>query len=461
MLNMIPLLLLLILANMTPNWALLDYRTSIAGAPINIFDAAIVIAVIATLLPSRDRFAADRVHPLVVWICGALIVAGCGSAFLAQANGADDRYVMTATRDFFTIPACIYIGYRLLKSPSAAAVIPVAAVLASLFGAVMVMLFVRTTSETLSEESGRAFDELRVNSYAIGDAGNVAMSMALFGLVSRIRMMPRPVAFLVAGLGIGASFLIPHRGGWLCMLAAVVFAILFLPSESVGRRLRSLMMAFGGMAIVMTFAVLVVSAASGRDFGGYIYSRLISLVPGEHEGVSHHAWDTRIPGTIRELELWVQSPVIGKGFGIQEADLQTHQDLSYRHNTWTSFLAETGIIGLAAALMLTIGPIVIGMRMVRARLDKTSVLIGATSAVMGAGYLVAAFFSLSFNKQRHAIIMGLWCGIAMRARAMQLTQTRVMEEYGADVSADGFLIHDRFHFPDQPAAPHAAFSPSH
>jgi hypothetical protein len=418
------LLILITLLNMTADndAFVLTYRTTIAGFPVNVFDGLVIIAVVTSFIALFGRYPADRVHPLLKWIMATSAVTLIGASVVASSNLAMQRYFLMTFRNFLTLPAAVYLGYAAMKRPSFARWFTYALVVGSVASAVLVIHSAGSAGENI--EFGSSFDLLRNTSLG-GDAGCYATALALFAFASGAKIFNLPVRILLVIIGVTGAVFYPHRSTWL------TFAIVWSVSAFFVAKVRFSRVLFTGLvgAIfvggVATAGVFAYSQATGKDFTGWVQKRLISMLPGEHDGVQHHAWDTRLPGTIRELEIFAHEPLFGGGFSISDTDIQTHQDITYRHNTWTSFLAETGIVGFSTAVMIVFGTIIAGRRMVRDATDPGSVMLGAICASIGVYYLFAGLMSLTFNVQRHALDLGIACGVVLRCRAMQLTNKRL------------------------------------
>jgi hypothetical protein len=421
------MLILITLLNMTAdnNAFVLTYRTTIGGFPVNVFDGLIILAVAISFVSLLGRFQADCVHPLLKWILGASAITLIGASIVAASNHAMERYFLMVLRNFLTLPAAVYLGYAAMKRPSFARWFTYALVVGSLASAVLVIHNAGSAGEDI--EFGRSFDLLRNTSLG-GDAGCYATALAIFALASGAKIFNLPVRILLVIIGVVGAVFLPHRSTWLTFAIVWSLSAFFLAKVRFSRVLVTGLLGAVLIGSVATAGVFAYSQATGKDFTGWVQKRLVSMLPGEHEGVQHHAWDTRLPGTIRELEIFAHEPLFGGGFSISDTDIQTHQDIAYRHNTWTSFLAETGIVGFSAAVMIVFGTIILGRRMVRDATDRDSVMLGAICAAIGIYYLFAGLMSLTFNVQRHALDLGVACGVVLRCRAMQLTNKRLHAE---------------------------------
>jgi hypothetical protein len=174
------------------------------------------------------------------------------------------------------------------------------------------------------------------------------------------------------------------------------------------------------------------SALTGQDFTKKMTDRIYSMLPGETPGVKQRkAWDTRLKSTFKELEWWAGSPLYGRGFGIHDAKAPTltRAELEgLRHNTWVSTLAETGLIGFTAAALVFGGTFVVGRRLVRDATDRGALLVGALAVIAATMLGSLGLMTMSFNLVRGAIPIGIICGIALRARAMQLAAQRLQQQ---------------------------------
>jgi hypothetical protein len=156
----------------------------------------------------------------------------------------------------------------------------------------------------------------------------------------------------------------------------------------------------------------------------------MSLLPGDQDGVRSKAWDSRLPAIQRELEIWMQNPLMGKGFGIQFEEERTGLSSGrggFRHNVWSASLAESGPLGLAGYMLPPISAMWVGFLLVRRATDKGTMYVGALAAVVGCATFMLSFMTLSINTQRQAIPLGLICGMVYRCRSIQ----QALESQGA------------------------------
>ncbi len=156
--------------------------------------------------------------------------------------------------------------------------------------------------------------------------------------------------------------------------------------------------------------------------------RIMTLIPGSGEiGKQRNAYGERLPGALRELREWASSPIIGGGFAIDDTEEMGHI-ASLRHNTWTFELAETGLFGFAAFAFMVASTMVTGWRMVRDKLDKTTVLIGALGFMTGAYFIILGLCTQSFNQVRFGLPLFIVAGVVLRTRALQQAELQRLAE---------------------------------
>jgi O-Antigen ligase len=409
---------------------ILEYRYEVAGLPINMLDFGLAVMFVAALATmNRPKQHTDRTHPLLYWTIGFLSASVVCGIFGAFRNNVELRYWVTIMRNVMTLPLCIFLGYHLIRTPRHAKWATYVMILGSIGSGIFVLLFVRESGEAL-----KTFDMLRSTTHG-GDAGLYAMAFLAFAVIARAQFLPTWLSLALIPFSALCFFSLPHRSSWVTGAATMAFAVWLLPHVKFGRKA---VFAFGLGALLSVSIVMAISAYSqltGKDFGGYIENRLRSLLPGEDEyaGIADRkAWATRLPGVVREFELWIKSPLTGQGFGIQtqeEVGRMSEGAGSFRHNVWSASLAESGIFGLLGYMVPPITAMFIGFRLVRQAPDRGTLYLGALGAVVGCAAFFYSFMTLSINTQRIAIPLGLVCGMVYRCRAMQLTVAREYAGY--------------------------------
>jgi hypothetical protein len=422
------ILLTLINAAVGSRGFLFDFRFSLVGMPVNIIDVMVFLGVFLAMFQPRSSLRTPT-HPLFKWAVVLSVIGLLGGAVMGMANlsqGASVRNYVTYARNYLALPMGAMIGYRLLANARSVRVFPYVAAVAGCVTAVVMILTFRSRAARFGY--GSSIEVLRSIDYVIPYAG-IAAGLLAFSLASGVRLFPlllaAPMAALCA-LGGTASL---SRSDWLAMAAGVVGVFLCLPRE---RRMLRMVQAVcvTGLLVGGLFAgVYATSRMTGHDFFDKMMTRVRSMLPGEQEGVQAKAWDTRLYGAGRELEEFLQNPVLGRGFGIQDTGAMLDADnRGARHNSWTNALVETGLPGFAAAVLFVGGIVVIGRRMILSGTDRGSVLMGALGVVTGAHFFVLGMATGGFNNQRQGLLVGLTFGLVVRARAIQ--QAMVAEYAG-------------------------------
>jgi hypothetical protein len=409
---------------------ILQYRYEVAGLPINMLDfglALMLIVAIATM--SRPKYQADRTHRVLFWTIGFLVFSLAFGVFGALKNNVELRYWVTVSRNVLMLPLCIFLGYHVVRTPRHALWASYVMILASVASGIFVLLFVRETGEVLS-----TFDKLRKTSYG-GDAGLLGMCFLAFAVVSRLRFLPTILSVLLILFSAVCFFSLPHRSNWVMAVLTLLFSLLVLPRVTFGRKLGYSLFLGAAMGVTMLAAIGAYSQLTGRNFQEYIEQRINSLMPWAVEEAGNKdvkAWETRIPGAVREFQMWTESPLTGKGFGIQMEEEESRLSEGaggFNHNVWTASLAQSGVWGLLGYILPSISSMLIGFRLVRESNDKGLLYMGAMGAILGCATFFYSFMTMSINTQRQAIHLGLICGMVYRCRAIQLTMAREYAGY--------------------------------
>ncbi|MDB5321807.1 MAG: hypothetical protein JWN40_3438 [Phycisphaerales bacterium] len=437
--------ILLLLNSTLTNDFLFAYRKEIGGFPLNILDGMLALVFLQQLLSTRNKFRADRVHPLFIWSVSLLVLSIFIGIAGAAIQGTGAREYVTAMRNLLVLPASIFIGYTVAKTPRSAKTVTYIWLWCSLASAVIVMFLIRGTSEAVRE--GKSFDELRLIRYG-GDTGLTLAAFLVFAGVSRIRVFPRYLSRVMLVICTVGIFGVPHRGSYVTGVFTLLFAALVLARANWGRRLTMTFLGIIVMSSLLFGGVAGMSQLTGRDFKTYVVERrLKALLPFYDEETKTTVTATRLPGILAELKVWSESPVIGKGFAISSRVEAEVGAMGMNHNVWTSALAQYGPIGLAAFLVPIFGCIIVGYRMLRDSTDPHIAMFGALAAIMAFVALFWGSLSLSINQQRLGMMVGLMFGMAFRVRAMQLTLARegaasqyesgASPEYGYDYNEYG------------------------
>lgn len=410
---------------------LFTYRFNIGSLPINVLDVLIALGCVAGLTRiSRRNYPGEKLNPGFKWAVGLLMTACLTGSIGGMVHHTEMREIADMTRNVASLAACIYIGYFSISTLQQARWGAYLLIISSVCSALFVILFMRDSAATLKATSAN-INELRSVDRG-GDSGVAAAAFLAFSAVSGIRFFPRIVGIGLFGLCAVGMFAMPHRSAWLVAVLAVLFATLFLAHASFGRRVAvtaGLMLLTG---VILAAGLTLYANLTGRNVQEYFGVRLRSMLPGVEESKDNKPWETRIPGLTRELGIWTGNPLTGGGFGIQLATEKQTTGISgigYRHNVWTSALAEGGLpmfLGYFITCWLCLR---IGIKLVRLRMDRATVMMGAFAAIHGFISILYAGMTMTFNQQGPAIGLGIVCGLLLRTRDMQLAVTRSYEGY--------------------------------
>jgi hypothetical protein len=363
---------------------LFAYRFDVFGMPINVLDVLVAIGLV--LLPfswRRRAYATETTHAALKWTVGALVVAWISGTVMGFLIGADVREVVAMGRNVLNLAFAHLLGYAAVSTLSQVKWAGYVILLSSFLSAGAALLFMRDSTETLNYV-GSTFHTLRSSNKG-GDLGVVGAGFVVFCLVAGLRYMNWLVAAGVLVVCAVGAFSLPHRSSYLVAALTIGFAAVALPPVGIARRLGTSAVTVGALVVVLSMSAVAYSRASGRNFDEYVKTRVLSMIPGVDVGHENRPWETRIPGIVAELQMWMTSPVFGRGFGCQNvlAERYVNGTIGFRHNVWTAGLAEGGLPLLAGYLMPCVFSIVIGWRMVKERWDRVTVMIGAIAAMNG------------------------------------------------------------------------------
>jgi hypothetical protein len=414
-------------------------RISFFGLPINIMDAstavAFVVAIFAMLSRGR-RHEGVPAHPafIAAMVLGFLALVG-GSIGAAMVHAPLYAYA-SEVRNFASFPISMFTAYYLLKSPRSSLRFSYVHVISGVLTAALIMIFFLGKS---AEEANRmAIDQVRALQYVSWYAGLAAALLMYTVLNPQGRMFPTPLAIGLICFCFVGQFGTLSRSDWLTATVTLMTIPFLVPKARRGIKLVVFAMTMPVLVICLLIGVTLASNFAGRDFSERLSRRVMTLLPGRADDEYGHAkaWDTRLPGAVRELELWLDSPVIGNGFGYTVARGLENEGLAFYHNVWSSSLAMMGVLGFGAYATPLIAMFVVGRRMVRQAVDKGSLLVGVIGVTSGVYGIVIGLCTMGVNVQPGGIAMGLLSGVVLRARALQLAQIREYQGY-VDFEARG------------------------
>lgn len=418
-------LALILFINWTFSTAFLYEVTSISfgGIRITLLDVLVFLGPVLTLFPgwSRKAMPVGQAHPAFRWGEVLLLAAILSGALIGLSNFYPDyaKFYLQPFRTLLIVPLVLYTSYRALGNPAQLRTAVMILLLASLASGVAIIITGGQTATEIAERS-LAFDELReTQAQNAGEGGRLAAAMLVFSFVSGYRLLPKP--FAVIGLAIASlgMMLMVHRSSWLVSAAVVIYAGAFLWPGQHARKFLIGTVSIGLIAIVAIGSVVILEQVTQKDFSRWAIERVESLLPDDTS--ESKAWDTRVPGMLLELKLWIMNPLFGRGFGFQEAHvIETGEGASFRHTPWVSTLGETGLIGFAAFLILIGSMFVVGKRLVRQTDNRWLVFLGAAGACTGLEMFLNGAFTLSWNAPRHAVNLAVIAGLVLRARDLML-----------------------------------------
>ena len=401
-----------------------DYRLVIAGMPINILDGLMLLCGILSIMPSRSPYFIAQVHPAFKRGLLLLFIAFGIGVLISFVFSPDlpSRFRLPPIRNFVLAPLCLFMGYRALSYPRQARTAFWIVFISSIGSAAASIISQGQATSALAETSRASFDTLRHTALDVsGDAGLLAASVILFCMVSGTTLLNFAVRGFLLVICAAGMFLIPHRSTWLLDVMTLAYAGFIMWPFNMGRKILANSAVFLGLLASGFVLMLAIQAQTNRDFSGWVEDRLASLLPGSEKAHEAKAWDTRVPGMVYELKMWLGNPVLGRGFAAQEDQaIKDAEFYSFRHTPWASTLCETGLIGFAGFAFVIVGLAVVGTRLARQGPDRWFVLLGAIGASWGVVCFIAGFFTLHWNSPRAAITLGLLAGLIFRARDLSL-----------------------------------------
>jgi hypothetical protein len=436
------LVLLIFFDAVADNDLVLRYRVPLGGFPVNFFDVLLlVLGPAAVLLSRRNAYRTERVHPILPWIFVLFIAAAGGGLVGSVMSGIGLRSTVTTLRNLISLPITVWLGYCLLLQPRSATRICYAHVFVGVATTLVLMRNFGRQAAYMGSEGN--IDTLRAVKYIATYAGMAAV-LVLYATVSGVRLFGIGVSVVVCGLCFLGQFTTLSRSDWIATLFAVAVVYFLLPAARRGGKVAAAVLGPPVALACLWIGLFAASAVTGQDFNKKMTDRVMSLMPGDTPGVKKKAWDTRLASALVELKWWTESPLIGRGFGIHDVKLHTltpEQAIGLRHNTWTSTLAETGLIGFSAMALVVGGTFVVGRRMVLDWTDRGSVLVGALGVVTASMFGILGAMTMAFNQMRGAIPLAVVCGVVLRCRAMQQTALKVQQleamGYGVVYDEDG------------------------
>ena len=416
-----------------------EYRLSLGIIQIGIVELTMGFGFLYALVKGgavRAQFPPLRTHPVLVWILLPMGIGGLFGIAGGLLHGNEMKFVLSSAREWFAFPVCVIAGYRLIGQPKTAW--RMAQVM--LVGGVMtaMALFYSFGAKTEATQLSGSLTQVRgiINFYN-ADYASVAALVLVFVVLTRF---PLWKPWIVIPVGLFCYI------GYAATLSRVGFLILFFGTASSyllltkGERLRKFLRSIVFIPLLFFAcwgALWVGDQIIGRNFAGKVTKHIESLLPGDREGKNEKAWDSRLGGIQAELAIWLRNPLMGQGFGAGETEYlsgRTSGSASIKHNSWTSSLAETGVIGCAGVAAMVGAMMLLGYRMVHERTDRVSVLLGALGFFGGVVLFLRCSGTMALTS-RAAIGFGVICGMLIRAREMQETELAYAQHAAYDDAA--------------------------
>lgn len=393
----------------------LEYRMEIGGVPINVFDILLLVGVLQSLRRTGRARDQERRPSLLFWaVVGAYFAVAVLSSSVAVMQNAPTRFWVAAARNYLALPASALIGHQLVTGARDYNRFIWILIVSGFSVSVLVCQYFLTRGAELPARY--SIDLVRTVQYVTNYA-SLALCVVVFAEGRDLKLVATPVTVGLAAVCFVGQLATLSRSEWLATATAMAATMVLLPTRRRARTIRGAALGLAAVAAGVLITVQVASAVMERDFGEVLSERFDTMLPGEASGGDPKAWESRLPGAQAELHLWAESPVFGGGFGIQETVAQRfgYGYGSWRHNTFTSILAETGVVGILPVLVMIGAMVVLGRQVACFGANRPTTLIGALGFVAGIFYVVLGLATQSFNQMRFAIPLGMIFGMVMRA----------------------------------------------
>jgi O-antigen ligase len=376
------------------------------GAPIVTFDRVWVLAMLVLLLtlPAASR-ASKPVRRVIVALGLMAAVYGGRALFTAQ----ERLYVIRLAVDVLVLPTILFLVTRRVvgrdgrMAERVAAAITLAGVLLAVIG-----LAERVFGFQLATLSGsQVFLDENINQVRISgpypgpETYGLTLVLCLAASLHWIQLRPRTRAVpgtLLVALQLAAITLTLFRTAWISAVLVILIAFAFSP-----RRFRPAAAVSLGLALILGAVALQLAQLSAFA---------------QRAGNTQNVF-TRVATYEQALQVWRSKPLLGVGVDRYNAVASTMPTLTfdgvssvpYPHDTFLGVLAETGLLGIAALLLLTVAIVRLIKALNRRRSTRPDALLAAS--VVG-GSLAYLAFSLTLwmlpfapSNQFFAILLGL------------------------------------------------------
>jgi hypothetical protein len=418
----------LALGALNAQFALGEGRVDV-GIPLGIFDVITITCLVAgcifSLRQAPKGEPAPARHALLLPALLLFGVSALASAAVAISSGTDRYYILNSARDYLEIPIGALAGWSIVRGTRDCFGFVRAVILTGGLTAVLVLVYFFQQGAQLSGSAEELSASSELNTLRSLDYGNfiadISAAWLVYSFGAKVRILGFRTMAALAALCIVGAVAPLHRSDWVSLLAAFSMIPLLLPPGQRGRIAAVVGIGVPVVAGALVLFAVIATQALSSNFGAILMDRADSLLPdyGTTTG-QKMAYDSRLPGMESELALWEREPILGAGFGYDHTTF-ADPDVDFRHNAWTSTLAQNGALGFICMTTVILGMIVIGIQLVRFKPGRPEfAAVGALGAVSGTFFVINGLTTYSFNHFRMALFVGFLFGIVCKARALQL-----------------------------------------
>lgn len=222
------------------------------------------------------------------------------------------------------------------------------------------------------------------------------------------------VAFIAMGILVSWS-----RGAWMATVAALVAALAF-------RSVRSFVLVSGGMVIIASLSILGLLASSflpaslvERVSGSLSYFTIgseLSSAVNQSVNDANFATIERLAHWIAGIRMWESSPWIGIGAGNYAVVYERFrlplwtEPLGHAHSLYLNLLAEVGLVGLVAFVVMWVW---LAVWVMRSRSSASAIGVKSWCTAMSAGVIGAMVYLTVHSIVDMLFVQGIYLVLAM------------------------------------------------
>ena len=420
------IVLLLVLAAVLPHDIFLDVRLDL-GIPLNLLDAGLLLGLLATFLPNKQRNLSvyPGGHPLWRPIVILYLTAVPLALAVGYVKGNLWYFVLAETRDYLGLPLAAWITYRLLQNQiSIERFMKVFLILAAVASLILIIATAVKGKQTVQLDDITTIREGNIYGYGVYLMGPAACyALYQFLAPTGFQTLSKFWSIFLAIVCLNGVLFTFYRNSWVAVTVTLVTMLLLLPA---GARIRKafplLIVGLIGMIMLMV-GLWGLSRITQHDLFTPMIERLGTLAQftSEDQGSGPiTAWEGRLTNIFEELDIWIQSPLFGHGFGYWVRFATTGEYGSFKHNVYTSALALGGPLMLTLILVVLFGPMILGKRIVRQSQYLNHYAAGVLIFIGMVFLALTCAMTMSINSPRPAVFAGVMLGFALRARELQL-----------------------------------------